>query len=188
MSNVLVLIEHANGQPKKLSLNAITFGQQLCAKTGGKLNLLVVGSDAATAANALTGFGAEKVLVIDDDSIVLDVMVDILEQKSHCVLSASDGQQGLDSFQAEPQDVVITDIQLSVKTGLDMIRELRDRHPDVKLIATASLGHPFLARAIDAGAPGLPVTPSMDMAVESTELVLNCRRVLNALWKINSLS
>ena len=93
-----------------------------------------------------------KVLVIDDDSIVLDVMVDILEQKSHCVLSASDGQQGLDSFQAEPQDVVITDIQLSVKTGLDMIRELRDRHPDVKLIATASLGHPFLARAIDAGA------------------------------------
>ncbi|MDP7040760.1 MAG: electron transfer flavoprotein subunit alpha/FixB family protein [Myxococcota bacterium] len=69
MSNVLILIEHAGGEPKKLSLNAITFGQQLSAQSGGSLNLLLVGENAGEAAQAVKGYGAEKVFVIDDPSM-----------------------------------------------------------------------------------------------------------------------
>ena len=69
MSNVLILIEHSAGQPKKLSLNAITFGQQLSAQSGGSLNLLLVGENAGEAAQAVQGYGAEKVFGIDDPSM-----------------------------------------------------------------------------------------------------------------------
>ena len=69
MSNVLILIEHSAGQPKKLSLNAITFGQQLSAQSGGSLNLLLVGENAGEAAQAVQSYGAEKVFVIDDPSM-----------------------------------------------------------------------------------------------------------------------
>lgn len=68
MSNVLVFIEHAGGQPKKSALAGITFGHQAAQKTGGALYLLVVGKDVGPIADAVKGFGAAKVLVADSDN------------------------------------------------------------------------------------------------------------------------
>ncbi len=70
MSNVLILVEHAAGTPKKTSLAGITFGQQLAAKSGGALHLLVVGKEAAKAAEALKAFGAAKIYVVDGPAFV----------------------------------------------------------------------------------------------------------------------
>ena len=50
MSNVLIFVEQASGEVKKASLSAITFGQQLCAKSGGELFFVVMGSGANAAA------------------------------------------------------------------------------------------------------------------------------------------
>ena len=61
MSNVLIFIEHQAGVLKKTSLPGISFGQEVAAKTGGQLHLLVVGSGAAAAAQAAQAFGAAKV-------------------------------------------------------------------------------------------------------------------------------
>jgi electron transfer flavoprotein alpha subunit len=68
MSNVLIFVEHGGGEVKKAALSAITFGQQAAAKTGGTLNLLVVGKDVGGVADAVKGFGAARVLVVDDDN------------------------------------------------------------------------------------------------------------------------
>ena len=68
MSNVLVLIEHAEGKAKKGSLTGITFGQQVAQKSGGALHLLVVGCNVKSVAEEVTGFGAAKVHVVDDAS------------------------------------------------------------------------------------------------------------------------
>jgi len=65
MSNILIVIEHAAGQPKKASLAAITFGQQAAAKSGGQLNLLVIGSGVGPVAESLKAFNAAKIYVVD---------------------------------------------------------------------------------------------------------------------------
>lgn len=65
MSNILVFIEHADGEPKKASLAGITFGQQYTEKTGGELHLVVVGSDVQSVAEAVKGYGAAKIHVVD---------------------------------------------------------------------------------------------------------------------------
>ncbi len=69
MSNVLVFVEQQAGTPKKAGLASITFGQQAAKASGGELHLLLVGKDAAAAADAVKGFGAAKVHVVEDGAL-----------------------------------------------------------------------------------------------------------------------
>ncbi len=66
MSNVLVIVETEASGPKAAALPGITAGQQLAAKTGGQLHLLVLGAspDAAAQAVATAGYGAATVHVV----------------------------------------------------------------------------------------------------------------------------
>ena len=85
----------------------------------------------------------EKVLVIDDDSLVRDTIVRILERKGYQVLVASDGVRGLRMFCSEQPDLVITDIIMPEKEGIETIREIRGDCPDAR-------SSPFRASAASA--------------------------------------
>jgi electron transfer flavoprotein alpha subunit len=69
MSNVLVFVEQVEGKPKKTTLPGITFGQQVAKAGGGALHLLLVGPGAQSAAEAVRGFGAQKVLVAEGPAL-----------------------------------------------------------------------------------------------------------------------
>lgn len=77
----------------------------------------------------------QKILVIDDDSLVRDTLVRILERKSYQVLVAPNGARGLQMFRSEQPDLVITDIIMPDKEGLQTIREIRGECPNAKIIA-----------------------------------------------------
>ena len=77
----------------------------------------------------------QKILVIDDDVLVRDTIVRILERKGYQVLVAGDGARGLRIFRSERPDLVITDIIMPEKEGLETIREIRGESPDAKIIA-----------------------------------------------------
>jgi electron transfer flavoprotein alpha subunit len=66
MGNVLVVVEHNQGQPRAASLPAVTFGRKLAEAGGGKLALLVLGSQAGQAAQAAAQLGAADVWVAED--------------------------------------------------------------------------------------------------------------------------
>ncbi|MBN1961825.1 MAG: electron transfer flavoprotein subunit alpha/FixB family protein [Deltaproteobacteria bacterium] len=74
MSNVLILVEQLKGAPKKTSLNGITFGQQLVAKSGGELHLAVIGKDANQVATQLRSYGAAKIHVITGEAFAAPVV------------------------------------------------------------------------------------------------------------------
>jgi electron transfer flavoprotein alpha subunit len=65
MSNVLILVEHQDGKPKKASQSGITFGKQMSEKMGGQLNLLVIGQNVQAVADALSGYGAAKIFTVE---------------------------------------------------------------------------------------------------------------------------
>jgi CheY-like chemotaxis protein len=77
----------------------------------------------------------QKILVIDDDSLVRDTLLRILERKGYRVLLASDGRHGVQMFRREQPDLVITDIIMPEKEGLETIREIRGECSDAKIIA-----------------------------------------------------
>jgi CheY-like chemotaxis protein len=77
----------------------------------------------------------EKILVIDDDVLVRDTIVRILERRGYQVLVAGDGALGVRIFRSEQPDLVITDIIMPEKEGLETIREIRGQCPHAKIIA-----------------------------------------------------
>ncbi len=93
-----------------------------------------------------------RILVIDNEDIVLELLGDILSMGGHETVVASDGEAGIALYDAERIDLVITDIIMPDKDGLDVIKELRKDHPQVKIIASAASGDELLSLAMDAGA------------------------------------
>ena len=81
-----------------------------------------------------------KILVIEDDEIVRGVIRRVLQSKGFDVLEASDGKQGVDVFREKSADLVITDIVMPNKEGLETIRDLRRLDPQVKIIAISGGG------------------------------------------------
>lgn len=69
MADVLVVGEVAEGKLKKTTHSAITFAQKAAAALGGSFSILVMGAGAAKAAAEAQGFGAAKILVVDDASL-----------------------------------------------------------------------------------------------------------------------
>ena len=76
-----------------------------------------------------------RILIIDDEPRVRASLRRVLEHQGHEVHEAADGQLGVAAFGRGSFDVVITDILMPNQDGIETIRELRRRHPSVKIIA-----------------------------------------------------
>ena len=76
-----------------------------------------------------------RILVIDDDNEVRELLCTLLRRQGHEVTQAPDGQAGIHSYRTSPVDLIITDLFMPVKEGLETIVDLRREHPDLKIIA-----------------------------------------------------
>ncbi len=76
-----------------------------------------------------------RILVIDDENDVRGTIRAILEQTGYEVVEASNGYEGIKLYQREPVDLVITDLFMPEKEGIETIMELRRHSPNVKIIA-----------------------------------------------------
>ena len=97
-----------------------------------------------------------RVLVIDDDAAVRSVLKQILTAAGHEVMIATDGRTGLEAFQQNRPDAVITDIIMPNKEGIETIKSLRTIDPKVPIVAISGGGRSanldFLPVALKYGA------------------------------------
>ena len=82
----------------------------------------------------------QSILVIDDDENIRLLLRAILEPEGYQILEASDGDKGLKQYQKSPTDLVITDLIMPGKEGIETIRDLRREFPNVKIIAVSGGG------------------------------------------------
>jgi len=75
------------------------------------------------------------ILIIDDDNQLRSVLRVALERLGHDVLEAFDGIQGINVFKQQPVDLVLCDIVMPEKEGLETISDMRRQDADVKIIA-----------------------------------------------------
>lgn len=75
------------------------------------------------------------ILVIEDDPEVRSLLCALLTRAGHQVREAENGQQGIHSYRTHPADLIITDLFMPVKEGLETIIDLRREFPDLKIIA-----------------------------------------------------
>lgn len=78
-----------------------------------------------------------KILVVDDEAAVLCLIRQALEKREHEVLTAGCADEAIQAYldAGEDIDLVITDLIMPGKTGLDIILELRERDVNIKILA-----------------------------------------------------
>jgi len=76
-----------------------------------------------------------RILVVDDQELVRNTLRRILERDGHEVLEAENGEVALDLFQQQQTDLVIVDLFMPVMDGLELLNELRLKHPGTRMIA-----------------------------------------------------
>ncbi|MEN8229668.1 MAG: response regulator [Bacteroidota bacterium] len=82
----------------------------------------------------------KKILIIDDEPHILLMLKKMLERAGYAIDLASNGNEGLNIFNQNPSDLVITDIIMPDKEGLETIREMKRIQPDLKIIAMSGGG------------------------------------------------
>jgi DNA-binding NtrC family response regulator len=84
--------------------------------------------------------GKTRVLVIDDDTDVRDILQVVLESAGYAVAIAADGHEGLQLQRSNPAAVVVTDLFMPGKEGMETIVELLSEFPQTKIIVVSGVG------------------------------------------------
>ena len=81
-----------------------------------------------------------KILIIDDNDSFRKMLTEMLRRAGHEILEAENGIIGIDLFNKYPVELVITDMYMPKISGQDVIIELRNNYPKVKIIAISGGG------------------------------------------------
>jgi DNA-binding response OmpR family regulator len=81
-----------------------------------------------------------RILVIDDDEIMNSMIVQLLSEAGYEVESAQDGNRGLRLWEAKSYDLIITDIVMPEKEGLETILAIRRKSKTVPIVAISGGG------------------------------------------------
>ncbi len=121
----------------------------------------------------------KHILVIDDEAPVRFLLEKMLEREGFAVKTASDGEEGMQLFSKMSFDLVITDIIMPEREGIEIIMEMRKNNPSVPVIAISGGGfnspQDYLSIACAAGAKAV-----LEKPVERAVLLSAVKTILEA--------
>jgi DNA-binding response OmpR family regulator len=120
-----------------------------------------------------------KILVVDDEQFIRNALGKFLSAKGYDVYKAQDGDEALSAYQLNRPDIVILDIRMPGKDGVETLRELKEIDPQVNVIMVSAVHEEETAKeAMDEGAFDYitkPIDPNY------LELCLNTRLVMSGI-------
>ncbi len=81
-----------------------------------------------------------KILVVDDDSVTLQMLKEFLEKNSFQVFLAQDADEAVDSVEKNKIELVLSDIRMEESDGLSLLSELKKKHPKLVMIMMTGFG------------------------------------------------
>lgn len=81
-----------------------------------------------------------NVLIVEDEEFIRNMLSQVLRGLGHVIHKASDGDDALKILSETPIDLVITDIIMPNREGLETIQDIRTTWPDIKIIAMSGGG------------------------------------------------
>lgn len=119
-----------------------------------------------------------SILIVDDDELFSEMLVKMLLKLDHAVVHAPNGREALELYHPETIDLIITDLVMPDKEGVELIIDLRKRDPDVKIIAMSGGGRmtpgSYLHTALQLGA-----SYALDKPFNLLQLKIAIETVLN---------
>ena len=80
-----------------------------------------------------------RILVVEDEKLINIMFREALENEGYEMEAAYDGQEGMDRHREHPFDLIIADIMMPRTDGIQMITELRQRFPNVKILVVTAI-------------------------------------------------
>ena len=115
-----------------------------------------------------------RILVVDDEPMMRDLLQITLTRKGHEVLSADGGRKAIQRFRQEHPDLTILDLNLPDINGIDVLREIRSVDPHATVIILTGAGREDLEQE----ARALGVTDFLQKGFSLHELGAALNRVL----------
>jgi DNA-binding response OmpR family regulator len=103
---------------------------------------------------------AKKILIVEDDPVLLRGLKDNFEAQGYLVRTARDGQKGLDVLLTEPPDLLLLDLMLPKVNGYEICRTARSRQLDMPIIMLTAKGQEDdIVRGLELGADDYVTKP-----------------------------
>lgn len=111
------------------------------------------------------------VLIVDDDTSVRGLLRSSFEDSGYSVIEASNGREAIAKVNGHPIKLVVTDLVMPERDGLETIKVLRKKHPDVKILAiSGAFEGGFLKLATKVGADAVIQKPfKREQVLEAAE-------------------
>ena len=110
-----------------------------------------------------------RILVIDDEEVIRDLMCEILERAGHETIGATTSHQALGLLADQKIELVVSDIVMPGLTGLELLEEVRERRPSLPVILVTGAGtYENLSQAVTRGADGLVIKPFSHADLQNT--------------------
>ncbi|MDE6732722.1 MAG: response regulator [Oscillospiraceae bacterium] len=88
---------------------------------------------------------SNKILIVDDAAFMRMLIRDTLKKNGYTdIVEASDGEAACETYAAEKPDLVIMDITMPKKMGIDALREIKESDPAAKVIMCSAMGQELI--------------------------------------------
>ena len=81
-----------------------------------------------------------KILIVDDEQLIRLNLRALLEDLGYLVAEAADGREGLNAFDREKPDLVLTDLMMPVMDGFSMMATIREKCPETQVVVISGAG------------------------------------------------
>jgi len=115
-----------------------------------------------------------RILLVDDEPSILNVLTALLRKQGYDVIPAGSGEKAMEYIREERFDLLLTDIRMDKISGLDLLREMRQRYPGTAIIILTGMGS--VETAVEAMRGGAFDYVTKPFKVD--ELVLTIQRAL----------
>lgn len=116
----------------------------------------------------------KKILVVEDDQFLREFYQELLQGEEYIIDSASDGEMALNKIQNNEYDLILLDIMLPKKDGLQILRDLKvapGKSANTKIVVLTNLGQDIIIKqCFDLGAAGFLIKSAMNPDQVLTEI------------------
>ncbi|MBD3333230.1 response regulator [candidate division GN15 bacterium] len=87
-----------------------------------------------------------SILIVDDEQMMRSLLEKILVREGYKILTAENGVEALELLQAQKIDMVISDIKMPRMNGFELLKVLKEEHPDIGVIMMTAYGDTYTVK------------------------------------------
>lgn len=87
-----------------------------------------------------------KILIVDDEEMMRNLLTKILKRENYQILTAGDGQEAVELLEKEPVDLIISDMKMPRMNGFELLKYVKENHPRIGIIIMTAYGDTYTVK------------------------------------------